>query len=164
MSWTASLSGREIVVPPGEDAVLYLMLADGGTSQAQFSSAYFNVTVPKESTTTTLPTQSSSLRTQSTAQSSPTAIPQPDSKQNFSSGTVAGISVGATIGGILVLVGLGLGLWTLRKKRNMSNEEDQRQGVGPTGLGHGARGNTGNGDSLKQLPGELDSGPVHELP
>lgn len=129
----------------GEDAVLYfdIMDANDTTKRRIDSSSYFNVTraaQPKVSSSLT----SSVASTKTTALSqgtatSPDAVASPTDTSSSSSssstasdsgddglskGAIAGIAVGATLGGILLLGGLGFLLGKKFARRNKSKEGD----------------------------------------
>ncbi|QUC22988.1 uncharacterized protein UV8b_07229 [Ustilaginoidea virens] len=181
-TWTANLHGVESILPPGHDAVLYLALSRGDQPQPDFYSSYFNVTAPNAAAasasaspapaTTAPPSDTATATATATVTATPTATPtgKPrkwDGRSNLTRFAVAGVVVGAVIGGVLVLARVAFVLWTRRKKR--------AGGDGPTELAagtcHGLVASGGRDahrrdvqDIHRQESKELDSESLHEMP
>ncbi|KAJ4260448.1 hypothetical protein NW762_007188 [Fusarium torreyae] len=119
--WQVSFNGFSTRVKDDEDAVFHFSLFQSGTNNVVANSQNFNVTIPKDDTTTTsaasttvepspTPTRGASeTTTDASAETTDAGSGSDDS--SLSTGAVAGIAVGATLGGILVLGGLGFLLW-----------------------------------------------------
>ncbi|KAJ4312189.1 hypothetical protein N0V84_010055 [Fusarium piperis] len=111
-------------VKKGEDAVFHWTLyAAGGTTDAVANSQAFNVTVPNNEPSTTtgtqLQTREASPTSATTSTDEPTSEPTEISMSDGSSlstGAVAGIAVGATIGGLVAFGSLGFLLWRRLRK------------------------------------------------
>ena len=153
--WTASpinANGLE----NGEDAVLYfdIMNATDSSHRRIDSSSYFNVTYSggtKSSSSSSSPSPSPSpsgttrtfeseetatTASDTTVLSTPTGThaSKSDSDDGLSTGAVAGIAVGATLGGILVLGGLGFWLGRAFARRSRPDEKSDFQSSPPAEL------------------------------
>ncbi|KAF4341285.1 Crumbs like 3 [Fusarium beomiforme] len=121
--WTVNFGGFSTEVGKNDDAVFHFSLFKSGTNDIYANSAAFNVTVPKgETTSATLasttaiqsPTATGALsETTTTEAATETTTSNSSNKDDggLSTGAVAGVAVGATIGGILLLGGAGFLLW-----------------------------------------------------
>ncbi|KAF5678376.1 Crumbs like 3 [Fusarium heterosporum] len=118
--WQVSFNGFSTAVNKGEDAVFHFSIFKSGTNDIYANSATFNVTVPQDeetsaaSTVEPSPTPTSAVSETTTAaatESTTEAASDKEEDKGLSTGAVAGIAVGATLGGILVLAGLGFLLW-----------------------------------------------------
>ncbi|KAI1029498.1 hypothetical protein LB504_010785 [Fusarium proliferatum] len=89
-----------------EDCIYWFSLMDSTYGGTLAKSQFVNVSAPKAEETTT---------DSSTSISSPTL--EPSSKSGLSRGEIAGVAVGATIGGLLVLGGIGWMFWRMRARR-----------------------------------------------
>ncbi|KAF4988087.1 hypothetical protein FDECE_15189 [Fusarium decemcellulare] len=130
MIWQANFNGFSVKVKKGEDAVFHYALYEAGTDNVIANSGAFNVTVPKDAETTTSggpttsndpsPTPKSTKETTTTGDSSPTSDEldsgTSSSDSGLSTGAVAGIAVGSTIGGLAVLGAFGFMLWRRWRK------------------------------------------------
>ncbi|OAQ58324.1 hypothetical protein VFPPC_11659 [Pochonia chlamydosporia 170] len=143
--WTVSLDGLSRNVTKGEDVVLYFAVLRAGTPNKDAMSHYFNVTLPDTTTSATgTPTASTMVMTTSSMTNVPTNTPtgttttEPESSgasSGLSNGAVAGIAVGCTLGGILVLGGIGLLAWKkFRKGKGESSDDVQASEVKPPEL------------------------------
>ncbi|KAF5713680.1 hypothetical protein FGLOB1_3898 [Fusarium globosum] len=91
-----------------EDCIYWFSLMDSTYGGTLAKSQYVNVSAPKaEETTTDSPTSISSPAL------------EPGSKSGLSRGEIAGVAVGATIGGLLVLGGIGWMVWRMRARRKI---------------------------------------------
>jgi hypothetical protein len=119
--WQVSFNGFSTEVEDGEDAVFHFSLFKSGTNDIYANSQAFNVTVPKDATTTSAasstvepsptPTNDATETTSDAATESTTEAASDSGDKGLSTGAVAGIAVGATLGGIAVLAGVGFLLW-----------------------------------------------------
>ncbi|KIL95999.1 hypothetical protein FAVG1_00738 [Fusarium avenaceum] len=124
--WQVSFNGFSTRVNKGEDAVFHFSLFKSGTNDIFANSAAFNVTVPQDEETSAAstvepsptPTNSATETTtkSSTETESTTEAAASNKDEGLSTGAVAGIAVGATLGGIAVLAGLGFLLWKHMRK------------------------------------------------
>ncbi|KAF5241044.1 hypothetical protein FANTH_9261 [Fusarium anthophilum] len=90
-----------------EDCIYWFSLMDSEYGGTLAKSQYVNVSAPKADATTT---DSSASRDTSSAL-------EPISNSGLSRGEVAGIAVGATIGGLLILGAIGWMVWRRRTRR-----------------------------------------------
>ncbi|CCF41965.1 hypothetical protein CH063_12086 [Colletotrichum higginsianum] len=104
--WTVGYAGFPSNHDPELSPVYFVQLFKTGETTGNVTSHYFNITKP---VSTTSFSSSSVSRTLSLQTSSTTT-----SEDRLSSGTVAGIAVGATLGAILVLV---LAAWVVVRRR-----------------------------------------------
>ncbi|KAF4450291.1 Crumbs protein like protein 3 [Fusarium austroafricanum] len=123
MIWNVNFGGFSTDIPKGTDAVFHFALYKSGTDDIHATSAFFNVTVPKDEATSAtkaptsaLPSPSSSTGTLSetttgAAAEKTTGSSSDKDEGGLSTGAVAGVAVGATIGGIALLAGAGFLLW-----------------------------------------------------
>ncbi|KAF4502935.1 Crumbs like 3 [Fusarium agapanthi] len=121
--WTVNFGGFSTEVGDDRDAVFHYSLFKSGTNDIVANSAAFNVTVPKDETTsaslastTALPSPSSTGALSETTTTDAATETTTDTSSNkddggLSTGAVAGVAVGATIGGIALLAGAGFLLW-----------------------------------------------------
>ncbi|KAF7543279.1 hypothetical protein G7Z17_g10872 [Cylindrodendrum hubeiense] len=153
MIWTVSFDGFSTDVAEGESAIFYLALYESGTNNVDVTCHYFNVTLPEEPTTTTstistetiastnigtmtakvtpTPDAASTTTTSSSSTATSTSDPKP-SPDSLSTGAVAGIAVGSTLGGILALGGLGFLAWKyFLRKRDSGGQYAPGQQVPP---------------------------------
>ncbi|ETS86873.1 hypothetical protein PFICI_00701 [Pestalotiopsis fici W106-1] len=129
-----------------DSPVFFLWLRGPSDSDASQTSAFFNITIPQESTTTsttssiatTATTATSSTSTQessstaSTTTPTTTATPAPsDTSSSLSGGAVAGIAVGASVVGLAGLVWAGIFCWTRRRKQNPGVTQVEQVGNWP---------------------------------
>ncbi|KID94097.1 hypothetical protein MAJ_09936, partial [Metarhizium majus ARSEF 297] len=124
--WTVSLDGLSRNVPRGENAILYFAVLRARSPDRDGTSHYFNVSVPDAASTTASATQTSTTTSAATDVPSHAATPEPassgESSPGLSRGGVAGVAVGSTVGGLLLLGGMGLLAW--RKMRRGKPAED----------------------------------------
>ncbi|KAF5632443.1 uncharacterized protein FTJAE_7553 [Fusarium tjaetaba] len=90
-----------------EDCIYWFTLMDSKYGGTLAKSQYVNVSAPKAEETTT----------DSSASRETDSAPETSSKSGLSRGEIAGIAVGATIGGLLFLGGIGLLFWRRRMRR-----------------------------------------------
>lgn len=90
-----------------EDCIYWFTLMDSKYGGILAKSQYVNVSAPKAEETTT----------GSSASRETSSVPKPSSKSGLSRGEIAGVAVGATIGGLLVLGGIGWLVWRRRTRR-----------------------------------------------
>ncbi|KAI1734953.1 hypothetical protein F4680DRAFT_316744 [Xylaria scruposa] len=120
--WAVSYFGLD----PKVNNVFYLGFGDGSQG---FSSHYFNITSDANSdstsispsvfttTATSIFTSSLSTTTTGTSTSTLTTDTKSPSNESLTAGGIAGITVGVTLGTILVAAGLGFLVWHMRNKR-----------------------------------------------
>ncbi|KAF5557281.1 hypothetical protein FNAPI_5494 [Fusarium napiforme] len=89
-----------------EDCIYWFTLMDSKYGGTLAKSQYVNVSAPKAEETTTA----------SSASRETSSIPEPSPKSGLSRGEIAGVAVGATIGGLLILGGLGWMVWRRRTR------------------------------------------------
>lgn len=140
----------------GEDAILYFAVMPAKSPNKDAMSHYFNVTIA-DAPTTTSASDTASVSTISMATTSMTVVPSntttppPEnsggSSPGLSNGAVAGIAVGCTIGGLLLLGGIGLLLWKKMKKSKAADETQETQE-----------------SEVKKEPLELSGPAIHEAP
>ncbi|KAF5984956.1 Crumbs protein like protein 3 [Fusarium bulbicola] len=118
-----NFGGFSTEVGDDRDGVFHYSLFKSGTNDIVANSAAFNVTVPKDETTsaslastTALPSPSSTGALSETTTTDAATETTTDTSSNkddggLSTGAVAGVAVGATIGGIALLAGAGFLLW-----------------------------------------------------
>ncbi|KAJ3569031.1 hypothetical protein NPX13_g6219 [Xylaria arbuscula] len=135
--WTVQTYELQLSKSP----IFFFWLFNGTDSDAQQSSAYFNITIDSSSASTNSPsgksTSSASTEPSVTTFTPPSSIDSstsisatatsllvdPDNAPTgLSAGAKAGVGVGASLGGILILAIAGVLLW----KRKRSNKEQQR--------------------------------------
>lgn len=132
LNWTVSLARFSKNVAKGEAAIFYLALYDSETNTREATCHYFNVTVnsasstsvtssPPITSTSAVSTSSTTMTVTSTGTSTPTM--EADTRSSgLSTGATAGVAVGATLGGLLVLGGLGFLAWRcLRREKSSAN-------------------------------------------
>lgn len=109
-----------------EDCIYWFSIIDTEYGATLAESQYVNVSAPKaeETKTVTASMASTTLTTEtttSTMDASPSkessSTSEPSSKSGLSRGEVAGAAVGATIGGLLILGGIGWMVWRRRVRR-----------------------------------------------
>ncbi|KAF7557913.1 hypothetical protein G7Z17_g233 [Cylindrodendrum hubeiense] len=136
IDWKVSLKGFQTNVTEGEQAIFYFGMYETGATSLNATSHYFNVTVPSSYTTLSTSTTATATATadavSTTAEATTTAASasaeatkKADSK--LSTGAVAGIGVGAAIGGILALSGIGLFFWKRSRRGDSSGAYTQSQ-------------------------------------
>jgi hypothetical protein len=117
MTWEVSFDNFITDIPEGEQAVFSFALYSAGFNGYDALSHSFNVSLPREASTTTSTTQTEIV----TATTTPTDSSAGSDKKEpagLSSAAVAGISLAATFGGLLLIVGgIFLG-WKLIKARD----------------------------------------------
>lgn len=119
LKWTVSLARFSKNVAKGEAAIFYLGLYDSSSGVRDTTCHYFNVTIDtlsSASVTSSLPAASTTAVSTSSTVVSSTGTSTPttgaDAKNSgLSTGATAGVAVGATLGGLLVLGGLGFLAW-----------------------------------------------------
>ncbi|KAK7408870.1 hypothetical protein QQX98_008931 [Neonectria punicea] len=132
--WKVSLDGLLSNVTEGEQAILYLALYETGNTNFDATCHYFNVTIPA-SVTTSATTATSTSESTSTSQASrasatsasATADSDDGSSSGLGTGAVAGIAVGASLGGLLFLGGLAFLAWRHLRKMDSSGAYTQSQ-------------------------------------
>ncbi|KID84786.1 hypothetical protein MGU_07936 [Metarhizium guizhouense ARSEF 977] len=164
--WTVSLDGLSRNVPRGENAILYFAVLRARSPDRDGTSHYFNVSVPDTASTTAPATQTSDVPTMSTTTSAATdvpphaATPEPassgESSPGLSRGGVAGVAVGSTVGGLLLLGGMGLLAWR-KMRRGRPVEDAAVEDAKPPELA---------GPAIHEAPSEHHprSTPVYEAP
>ncbi|KAI1053813.1 hypothetical protein LB507_007481, partial [Fusarium sp. FIESC RH6] len=107
-----------------EDCIYTFAIRDSESGGTLARSQYVNVSAPEETKTITAPIASTTLTTETTASTTnaasseeTNAISESSSKLGLSRGGVAGVAVGATIGSILILGGIGWMVWRRRARR-----------------------------------------------
>ncbi|KAL6922861.1 hypothetical protein FSST1_000135 [Fusarium sambucinum] len=114
------------VMENNEDCIYWFELRDRESNGTLAESQYVNVSAPKsdETKTTAAAPASPNLNMEtatSTTDTSPSieasSTSEPSSKSGFSKGEIAGVAVGATIGGLLILGGIGWIVWRRRVRR-----------------------------------------------
>ncbi|KAF7563902.1 hypothetical protein G7046_g219 [Stylonectria norvegica] len=162
LNWNASYDGFSTDFSATQFGVFYLSLSQPGSDGTPITlSHYFNISAPDSSdedvtsTTASLsaapaPTNTVSITITLYASSTATGSSRSDTTDGdpgLSTGATAGIAVGATIGGIILLAGLGFLAWKrFRKAAEESKEEEQPSSPK---------------NDIKELPG---GGMDHELP
>ncbi|KAK2595656.1 hypothetical protein QQS21_006629 [Conoideocrella luteorostrata] len=130
--WTVNLAPSfSKKVAKDEDAIFYLGLYDPDTPDKRVAAChYFNVTIDNAAVTTSVTSEttstpsatavsSSSAVSTTASTSTSTSMPVTESGAGLSNGAVAGIAVGATVGGLLLLGALGFLAWRhLRSRRD----------------------------------------------
>lgn len=133
-TWLISPLSKD--VPKDEDGIYYLEVHGAGASEADGTSHYFNITQSptkpsstSSSPTTATPTGQPADRTQTN--------PAAGSGSGLSKGTIAGIAVGSTLGGLLLLVGAALLVWrrpwTSSQRVESTNNASELAGEGSMG-------------------------------
>ncbi|OBT82059.1 hypothetical protein VE02_09372 [Pseudogymnoascus sp. 03VT05] len=195
LNWEVSFYNFATGDGNGNDAVFYLTLFGAGHDDKIITTChYFNITVPKVSSTTSAltvnptSTSSSPSSTSSSPSSSsaaaaaaaateaaatpPTLEPEPNPYPGPSTGAVAGIAVGATLAGLLVLGGLGFLVWRhFSKKKSTEQYTSGHQAPPPVEeyykppvAGRGCNQFSPPPQTLAQDPGGLYEVPRHPLP
>ncbi|KPA37185.1 hypothetical protein FLAG1_10016 [Fusarium langsethiae] len=114
------------VIENKEDSIYWFLIIDSRYNAILAESQYVNVSAPEAGetktvtvstapTTLTTETNTSTTNTSSSEESSSTS--KPSSKSELSRGGIAGVSVGATIGGLLILGGIGWMIWRRRARK-----------------------------------------------
>ncbi|KJK87876.1 hypothetical protein H633G_08296 [Metarhizium anisopliae BRIP 53284] len=157
--WTVSLDGLSRNVPRGENAILYFAVLRARSPDRDGGSHYFNVSVPDAASTTAPATQTSDVPTMSTTTPAATDVPASSgesSSPGLSRGGVAGVAVGSTVGGLLLLGGMGLLAWR-KMRRGRPAEEAAVSDAKPPELA---------GPAIHEAPAEHHSRstPVYEAP
>lgn len=137
------MDGFSTNVTAGEDVVMYWTIYKFGENRIVFSSHYFNVTLdgpetstlseatataslssvaPEGATPTASATTTADSSSTDSADSSTETTQAADADEGLSTGAVAGIAVGATIGGMLLLAGLGFLIWKRTRKEKPSEK------------------------------------------
>jgi hypothetical protein len=126
MIWPVSFDAFSTDLKDGEDSVFYFSVYEHGIDQIVSTSHYFNVTFNKEEeqTTTTAsardptstsvestPEPTTTTTTSSTSSGTAETISDDNDSKGLSTGAVAGISVGATLGGLALLGGIAFFAW-----------------------------------------------------
>jgi hypothetical protein len=117
MTWEVSFDNFITDIPEGEQAVFSFALYSSGFNGYDAMSHSFNVSLPREASTTTSSTQTEVVTATSTATDSSAGS---DEKQQagLSSAAIAGISLAATSGGLLLVIGAIFLGWKLIKGRD----------------------------------------------
>ncbi|EXA51113.1 hypothetical protein FOVG_03585 [Fusarium oxysporum f. sp. pisi HDV247] len=108
-----------------EDCIYWFSLIDNKYGGTLAKSQYVNVSAPKaeETKTVTASVAVTTLTTETTTDSSASrdasSTLEPSSKSGLSRGEIAGVAVGATIGGLLILGCVGWMVW--RRRARMKN-------------------------------------------
>nr|CEG05725.1 unnamed protein product [Fusarium clavum] len=105
-----------------EDCIYTFVIRDGESGGTLAQSQYVNVSAPQveETKTITASVASTTLTTGTTdavSSRGTNAISESTSKPGLSRGGIAGVAVGATIGSILILGGIGWIIWRRRARR-----------------------------------------------
>ncbi|EFY87362.1 hypothetical protein J3458_015491 [Metarhizium acridum] len=166
--WTVSLDGLSKNVPRGGNAILYFAVLRAKSPDKDGISHYFNVSIPDTASTTASATQTSGVpttisMTTSAVTDAPsnTTTPEPESSggsnSGLSPGGIAGVAVGSTVGGILLLGGIGLLAWK-KMQRGKPAEEAQVSEAKPPELA---------GPAIHEAPSEHHQprdAPIYEAP
>ncbi|KAK2594410.1 hypothetical protein QQS21_007864 [Conoideocrella luteorostrata] len=161
--WEVNLDRWKSNLQPGTDVVCYLEVFSR-TDYWTFNSTYFNVSIPQNTSKAPEPTPSvSSPGAQGTQTNSPdagTSAQSPQVSERLSTGAVAGIAVGAGIGGLMFLSGLAFFVWKYCRKRQSFNTPNT------TPREPMMTGNNEASSWQKNEPGlsELEARQLHELP
>lgn len=110
--------------------VYFFLMNDAASGDILTTSHYFNVSDPASSTSTTTAPSSTSISSKATSTTSSVPVPTssseptPTDQATLSTGAVAGIAVGATLGGLLVVGLIGFLVWKHRFKEVSTTEKD----------------------------------------
>ncbi|KAH6889648.1 hypothetical protein B0T10DRAFT_38069 [Thelonectria olida] len=135
--WTIDMTGFSSDVAKGQSAIFYLAIYEAGVTNMDASSHYFNVTLDDTATSTTTAasaTKSAGKPTTSAAEAETTTASSDNSdsgSDGLATGAIAGIAVGATVGGGLLLGALGFLLWRLLRKRDSGGKYSPGQQYPP---------------------------------
>lgn len=127
--WPVSFDAFSTELEDGEDAVFYFSVYKTGVDEIVSTSHYFNVTFEAADETPTSTASrggepTSTLFEETTSASTSTSGPtttaetisdDDDGDSGLSTGAVAGIAVGATLGGIAAIAAIGFFLWKRRR-------------------------------------------------
>ncbi|KPM43184.1 hypothetical protein AK830_g3362 [Neonectria ditissima] len=140
VKWKVSLKGLLSNVTEGEQAILYLAMYQTGQTNFDATCHYFNVTIPAsltssattatstiDATTTSHISLASITSTSATAESTSDSDSNSDSDSGLGKGAVAGVAVGASLGGLLFLGGLAFLAWRHLRKMDSSGAYMQSQ-------------------------------------
>lgn len=180
-NWTVSLDGLVSDIPNGEDAVLFFVVVETGSSVWDSDSHYINVTIPATTTTTStasstasrtstpsLPAASQTQKSTSKPTPATTSAP-PAVSHGLSKGATAGIAIVATIGGILVIAGLAFIAWRRHLQNNRDESDPRAELPGgaidktDTGLLEGFR-EAPEQNAIHEMPTGQKQDPIQELP
>ncbi|KAJ4263447.1 hypothetical protein NW762_006266 [Fusarium torreyae] len=109
-----------------EDCIYWFSIVDRKSGGKLAESQYVNVSAPKAKETktvtasmasTTLTTETTISTTEASSSKEASSISQPSPKSRLSKGGIAGVAVGATIGGLLILGGIGWMIWRRQATR-----------------------------------------------
>ncbi|KAM0074885.1 hypothetical protein ACKRZS_012944 [Fusarium odoratissimum] len=100
-----------------EDCIYWFSLIDSKYGGTLAKSQYVNVSAPKAEETKTVTTLTTETTTDSSTSRDTSSTLEPSSKSGLSRGEIAGVAVGATIGGLLILGGIGWMVWRKRARR-----------------------------------------------
>jgi hypothetical protein len=109
-----------------EDCIYWFSINDSKFGGKLAESQYVNVSAPKAEETktitvsmalTTLTTETTTSTTDASLSDEASSMSEPGSKTGLSRGGIAGVAVGATIGGLLILGSIGWMVWRRRARR-----------------------------------------------
>ncbi|KAL5600472.1 hypothetical protein FOVSG1_008284 [Fusarium oxysporum f. sp. vasinfectum] len=100
-----------------EDCIYWFSLIDSKYGGTLAKSQYVNVSAPKAEETKTVTTLTTETTTDSSTSRDTSSTLEPSSKSGLSRGEIAGVAVGATIGGLLILGGIGWMVWRKRARK-----------------------------------------------
>ncbi|KAF4342801.1 hypothetical protein FBEOM_3209 [Fusarium beomiforme] len=114
------------VTENNEDCIYWFSIIDSKYGGTLAESQYVNVSAPKAEETktvtasaasTTLTTETTTSTTDASSSKEASSISEPSSSSGLSRAEIAGVAVGATIGGLLILGGIGWVVWRRRARR-----------------------------------------------
>ncbi|KAM0549876.1 hypothetical protein ACHAPJ_009123 [Fusarium lateritium] len=109
-----------------EDCIYWFSIIDSKSGAKLAESQYVNVSGPKAEETktvtasmasTTLAMETTTSMTDASSSKEASYVSEPSSKSGLSRGEIAGAAVGATIGGLLILGGIGWLIWRRHARR-----------------------------------------------
>jgi hypothetical protein len=123
MIWEVSFEAFSTDIPEGEQAIFFFALYKAGETGFDTTCHYFNVSRPRDASSTMTVSTSTSLAVETPTADPTSIIDDPNDndeagdKSGLSTGAVAGISVAATVAGLAALGALGFFLWRYLKGR-----------------------------------------------
>lgn len=136
----------------GQAAVFYLALYAPGVADMDASSHYFNVTIDSASTSSASATATTTKQAASSAAKAAETTEASDSSKGLSTGAVAGIAVGATAVGLVLLGALGFFLWKRLRTEDSGGKYTPGQQYPPSEM---------NNNNWIQTPQTMAAVPVH---
>ena len=136
--WPIDLT-QLIPIPEGETTMLYLALYEADGTDPAAASRRFNITAASTKPTSTSSSLSTEISTTNPALTpDPTKSPKNNSEDpdngdsRLSTGAVAGITVGAMVGGLLILSTVGFWLWKHYRRGSGAEYMPGQQHEAPT--------------------------------